>query len=74
MTTVERTLLDAAAMEIGQEQLDVAVAQALDRGVISAHRLRASSEKFSDRAALRAERALGAITSSSIRKADTDKR
>jgi predicted transcriptional regulator of viral defense system len=61
VTTVERTLLDLAATDIRQEQYDVAVSEALERGLISPGRLRARSDEFGNRAALRAERALGAI-------------
>jgi predicted transcriptional regulator of viral defense system len=60
VTTVERTLLDVAAADITQEQFDVAVSDALDRGLISPRRLRERSDEFGDRAALRAERALKA--------------
>lgn len=61
VTTVVRTLLDAAAADISQEQLDVAISDALERGLISPGRLRARSDEFGDRAALRTERALGAV-------------
>jgi predicted transcriptional regulator of viral defense system len=61
VTTVERTLLDVAAADISQEQFDIAVSEALERMLISPGRLRARSDGFGDRAALRAERALGAV-------------
>jgi hypothetical protein len=56
-TTVERSLLDVAA-SAGQEELDSVLSQALERRLISPARLTAMSEQFSDRAALRIERAL----------------
>ena len=59
LTTPERTLLDAAAGDLSQEQLDIAVADALDRGLVGPRRLRERSDEFGDRAALRIERALG---------------
>jgi predicted transcriptional regulator of viral defense system len=58
VTTVERTLLDVAAGEVSQEQLDVALSDALDQGLISPGRLRHRSDEFGDKAALRLERAL----------------
>ena len=61
VTTVERTLLDVAGADISQEQFDVALSDALDRGLVSPRRLRARSDEFGDRAALRAERALGGV-------------
>jgi predicted transcriptional regulator of viral defense system len=62
VTTVERALLDSAGSDITQEQLDSAVSEALDRGLVSPLRLRTRSDDFGDRAALRVERALTAIT------------
>lgn len=62
VTTVERTLLDVAAGDLSQEQLDTAVFDAVDRGLVSARRLRARSDEHGDRAALRIERALTAVT------------
>lgn len=61
VTTAERTLLDVAA-EIGQERFDVVVSEALERGLILPGRLRARSDEFGDRTALRTERALRAVT------------
>jgi predicted transcriptional regulator of viral defense system len=61
ITTVERTLFDVAAGETTQEQLDVAVSDALSRGLISPRRLRHRSDEFGDRAALRIERAIAAV-------------
>lgn len=63
VTTVEQTLLDVAAADISQEQLDVAVSEALERGLISPRDFRVRSDEFGDRTALRVERALGAVTS-----------
>lgn len=60
VTTVERTLLDAAAGDLPQEQLQGAVSDALRRRLASPRRLRARSDEFGDRAALRIERALNA--------------
>lgn len=60
VTTVERTLLDVAAADVTQEQFDVVVSDALDRGLVSPRRLRDRSDEFGDRAALRTERALEA--------------
>lgn len=61
VTTVERTLLDVAAGDLSQEQLDTAVSDALERGLIAARRLRARSDEHGERAALRIERALAAV-------------
>ena len=61
VTTVERTLLDVAAGDLNQEQLDTAVSEALEHGLISPRRIRARSDDHGDRAALRIERALGAV-------------
>jgi predicted transcriptional regulator of viral defense system len=58
ITTVERTLLDLAAGDTSQEQLEVALADAMTRGVVSPLRLRHRSDEFGHRAALRLERAL----------------
>jgi len=61
LTTPERTLLDAADGDTSQEQLDVAMADAIDRGLVHPRRLRERSDEFGDRAALRIERALGKV-------------
>jgi predicted transcriptional regulator of viral defense system len=58
LTTVERTLLDLAATDISQEQLDVAVSDAVASGRAAPVRLRHRSDDFGHRAALRVERAL----------------
>ncbi|MBP2476297.1 putative transcriptional regulator of viral defense system [Crossiella equi] len=60
VTTVTRTLLDTAAGQTSQEQLDTAVTEALTRGLISPRRIRERSDTHGNRAALRVERALGA--------------
>jgi predicted transcriptional regulator of viral defense system len=62
VTTIVRTLLDVAAGDLDQEQFDVAVADALERGLISARSMRARSDDAGARAALRIERAVGAAT------------
>jgi len=60
VTTVERTFLDTAGSDLSQEQLDLALAEALERGLVSLRRLRSRSDEFGDRVALRIERAIGA--------------
>jgi predicted transcriptional regulator of viral defense system len=60
VTSVERTLLDVAADDLPQEQLDSALSDALRRGVASTWRLRHRCDEFGDRAAVRIERALAA--------------
>jgi hypothetical protein len=60
LTTAERSLLDSAGGDLSQEQLDVAVSDALERGLVAPRRLRERSDDFGDRAAVRIERALGA--------------
>ena len=62
VTTPLRTLLDLAGDDTTQEQLDAAVATALDHGLTTARRIRTRSDEAGDRAALRIERALGATT------------
>lgn len=62
VTTPLRTLLDVAASE-RQEVVDEAVAEALDRGLVTQRALRSRSDALGDRAALRIERALAARTS-----------
>ena len=61
ITTPERSLLDAAAAELTQDQLDSAVTDALDEGVVLPRRLRERSDEFGDLAALRIERALSRL-------------
>jgi predicted transcriptional regulator of viral defense system len=62
VTTPLRTLLDLAGSDTSQEQLEAAVAAALERGLTTARRIRSRSDEAGDRAALRIERALGATT------------
>ncbi|MEU2200770.1 type IV toxin-antitoxin system AbiEi family antitoxin domain-containing protein [Isoptericola sp. NPDC019482] len=59
VTTPLRTLLDIAASE-NQESVDDAVAEALERGLVTARALGRRADEFGDRAALRIERALAA--------------
>ncbi|MEZ0165485.1 type IV toxin-antitoxin system AbiEi family antitoxin domain-containing protein [Kineococcus sp. LSe6-4] len=62
VTTPLRTLLDvAAAADTTQEAVTDVVADALDRGVVTAGRLRRRIDEAGERAALRVERALGAV-------------
>ncbi len=60
VTTVERTLFDVAAGDTSQDQVDVAVSDVLTEGLATPRRLRARSDEFGDRSALRIERALAA--------------
>ena len=61
ITTITRTLLDCAASELSQEQLDTAVEEAVEHGLASPRWLRSRSDERGDRAAKRIERALGAM-------------
>jgi predicted transcriptional regulator of viral defense system len=58
ITTPERSLLDAAAAELTQEQADAAIADAVEEGLVVPRRLRERSDGFGELAALRVERAL----------------
>lgn len=60
VTTPLRTLVDVAASDIAQEHVDLAVAEARERGLVSARRLREAADANGDRASARVERALGA--------------
>lgn len=60
VTTVERSLLDAAAGDMSQEQVESAVSDAVSRRLVRPRRLRSRSDEFGARAALRIERALSA--------------
>ncbi|MFD9894543.1 type IV toxin-antitoxin system AbiEi family antitoxin domain-containing protein [Amycolatopsis sp. NPDC059027] len=62
VTTVERTVLDLSAGDLGQEQLDTVLADAFERGLFSPRRLQERADDHGDRAALRIERALGAVS------------
>jgi hypothetical protein len=61
LTTPERSLLDAAAAELTQDQLDSAVADAVGEGLVMPRRLRERSDEFGELAALRIERALSGL-------------
>lgn len=61
LTTPERSLLDAAAAELTQDQLDSAVADAVEEGLVMPRRLRERSDEFGELAALRLERALSRV-------------
>jgi predicted transcriptional regulator of viral defense system len=64
ITSVPRTLFDvAASADVTQEQLDVAVADAVERGLAAPRQLRHRANEFGPRAALRIERALNALES-----------
>ncbi len=62
VTTVLRTLTDIAGGDDTQDQVEAAVASALEHGMTTVRRLRARADELGDRAALRIERALGAAT------------
>jgi predicted transcriptional regulator of viral defense system len=61
LTTPQRSILDVAASEVSQEHVDSAVREAIDRGLVTARRLRSAADVAGDRAALRVERALAAL-------------
>ena len=61
ITTPERSLLDAAAAELTQEQVDAAVDDAVEDGLAVPRRLRERSDQFGELAALRVERALSRV-------------
>lgn len=60
VTTPIRTLVDVAADSLSQEVVDAAVADALERGMLTRRGLRRRTADVPDRAALRLERALAA--------------
>lgn len=60
VTTAERTLLDVASGDLPQEQVEAAITDAVSRRLVRPRRLRARSDEFGVRAALRIERALSA--------------
>jgi hypothetical protein len=66
ITSIQRTLFDVASGDMTQEQLDVAVADAVKRGLVAPRRLRHRADEFGPRAALRIERALTALESESL--------
>ncbi len=49
VTSPERTLLDVAKAGIGQEQLRMAVRQALERGLVTANSLQRAAERYGGR-------------------------
>lgn len=61
VTTVPRTVLDVAEGAVGQEQLTQAVADAMERGVLTRRGLLRIADGAPDRAALRIERALADV-------------
>lgn len=63
VTAVERTLLDVAGADASPEIVNDAVADALDRDLTTRRRLLHRAADAPDRAALRLERALAALTS-----------
>lgn len=63
VTTVERSLLDAASGDMPQEQMNSAVSDAVGRRLVKPRLLRSRSDEFGPRAALRIERALSAESS-----------
>ena len=65
-TSVQRTLFDVASGDITQEQLDVAIADGVERGLVAPPQLRNGADAFGALAALRIERALTALESKSL--------
>jgi predicted transcriptional regulator of viral defense system len=61
VTTPTRSLVDVAGADLPQDQLVIAVRDAIHRGVTTRHRLIDRAETLNDRATLRIERALGEI-------------
>lgn len=61
VTTPERSLLDAASAGLTQDQVDVAVADAVNEGLVVPRRLRERSDAFGELTALRIERALSSL-------------
>lgn len=58
ITTPLRTLLDVASGNLDQDQLAMAVSEALERGSVTRRQLLTRVDEFGDHAALRIERAL----------------
>ncbi|MFK4495083.1 type IV toxin-antitoxin system AbiEi family antitoxin domain-containing protein [Dermacoccus sp. GAS27A] len=68
VTTPVRTLIDAAGdAELSQEIVDDAVADAVERGLTTARRLRRASDEAPAASALRVERALGRLAERAAR-------
>ena len=63
LTTPLRTLLDVAAGDLPQELVEGGVSDALERGLVSRRSLLHATHAAGDRAALRLERALAAVSS-----------
>jgi predicted transcriptional regulator of viral defense system len=61
VTTVARTLLDEAADAATQEEVDLAVLDAVERGLVTERELLWRADELGDRAALRIERAFNDI-------------
>jgi predicted transcriptional regulator of viral defense system len=61
VTTPLRSLVDVAAGPIDLDQVATAIREALERGLVTARRLRDRADKAGDRSALRIERALAMI-------------
>ena len=61
VTSPLRSLIDVASGSLDLDQIVTAVREALERGLVTARRLRAGADGAGDRAALRIERALAAI-------------
>ena len=59
VTTPLRTLVDVAATDAAQEQVDRSIADALRLGLVTRRRVLRAASNATDRAALRLERALG---------------
>lgn len=65
VTTPLRSLIDVASGSLDLDQVVTAIVEAQRRGLATAKRLRARADAAGDRAALRIERALGAIEAAS---------
>lgn len=61
VTTVERTLADAAAGDLSQETVTAAVGDAITNGMVTRRRILRRAANEPDRAALRLERALAVV-------------
>ena len=65
VTTPLRSLVDVASGSLDLDQVATAVAEALQRGLVTARRLRATADAMDPRTALRIERALTTANASS---------
>jgi predicted transcriptional regulator of viral defense system len=61
VTNPTRTVLDLAGSDVGQEQLDQIVGEAVDRRLVREAVIRLRMDDFGDRGALRLERALATL-------------